>query len=282
MLRSIYEHAIPDTRVDLSLRDTALYALSLGMIDEALPFVYEGTPGGLKALPAMGLVLADPGFWMRETALDLPKLVHLAERLELVRPIPPEGQMSRQTHIRHVADKGTARGALLVAESVLADMAGNTVARLRQTVMARGDGGSGEIHGTAPDSNSLKVPERAPDAVIDRRTLPQQALLYRWNGDLNPLHADPAVARKAGFDRPILHGLCTMGLASLAVMEAFCDWSPDVIAAMEARFSAPVFPGETLRCALWREGDQVILRASVLERDVVALNPANFSLKTRS
>lgn len=280
-LRAVFEHSLPEAALDYSERDTAFYALSLGLTDEALPFVYEGAPGGMTALPAMGLVLADPGFWMRETALDLPKLVHLAERLDLERPIPPKGRLRRQARVTHVADKGAGRGALVVAESVLSDASdGGTVARLRQTVLARGDGGSGESLGPAPERNATVLPDRAPDAVIDRPTLRQQALLYRWNGDLNPLHADPSVAQAAGFERPILHGLCTLGIASLAVMEAFGGWRADAIAMMEARFSAPVFPGETLRFALWREGKTVLLRASVPGRDVTALDPAVFILKT--
>ncbi|MCC5986309.1 MAG: MaoC family dehydratase N-terminal domain-containing protein [Pararhodobacter sp.] len=280
-LRAVFDHPIPDAVLDYGPRDTTFYALSLGLGDEALPFVYEGAPGGMRALPGMGLVLADPGFWMRDMALDLPRLVHLAERLELERPIPPRGRLHRQTRVTHVADRGAGRGALLVADSVLSDAAdGGMIARLRQTVLARGDGGSGESHGPAPERSAIAIPERAPDAVIDRPTLRQQALLYRWNGDLNPLHADPAVARAAGFERPILHGLCTMGIASLAVMEAFGDWRADAITMMEARFSAPVFPGETLRCAMWREGARVLLRASVCERGVAALDPALFILKT--
>jgi len=278
-LRAVFDHPIPDAAVDYGLRETAFYALSLGLGTEALPFVYEGAPGGLKALPAMGLVLADPGFWMKDTPLDLPMLVHLAERLEILRPLPATGRLTRRSRITHVADRGPGRGALLVTDSDLTDPDGRTLARVRQTVLARGDGGTGESFGPPPDRSAAAVPDRAPDTVIDLPTLPQQALLYRWNGDMNPLHADPAVARAAGFDRPILHGLCTMGLASWAVMLAFGDRNPDAIAMMEARFAAPVFPGETLTCAMWRDGARVILRATVAGRDAAALDPAVFTLR---
>jgi len=278
-LRAVFDFAIPDTVLELGPRETAFYALSLGLGAEALPYVYEGGPGGLRALPAMGLVLADPGFWMRGTALDLPKLVHLAERLEILRPLPTSGRLTRSARVTHVADRGPGRGALLVTDATLAGPDGETLARVRQTVLARGDGGTGESFGPPPERSPVAIPGRAPDAVIDLPTLPQQALLYRWNGDLNPLHADPAVARAAGFDRPILHGLCTLGLASWAVMRAFGDQHPDSIAAMDARFAAPVFPGETLTCAMWRDGPRVILRAGVAGREVAALDPAVFTLR---
>jgi acyl dehydratase len=278
-LRAVFDHPIPDTVLDYGPRETALYALSLGLGAEALPFVYEGAPGGLKALPAMGLVLADPGFWMRGTALDLPKLVHLAERLEILIPLPATGRLTRRARVTHVADRGPGRGALLVTEGALSDDGGAVLARVRQTVLARGDGGTGESFGPPPDRNAVAVPDRAPDALIDLPTLPQQALLYRWNGDMNPLHADPEVARAAGFDRPILHGLCTMGLASWAVMRAFGGQNPDAIATMEARFAAPVFPGETLTCAMWRDGARVILCATVSGREAAALDPAVFTLR---
>jgi len=282
-LRAVHEHIIADAVLDYGDRETALYALSLGLGDTTdpatLPFVYEGAPGGLRALPAMGIVLTDPGFWMKDTALDQPRLVHLAERLDLLRPVPAQGRLMRHARVVHVADKGAARGALLVTESRLCDADGTEFARVRQTVLARGDGGTGETCGPPPPRDDVSVPERAPDAVIERATLPQQALLYRWNGDMNPLHADPALARAAGFERPILHGLCTLGVASLAVMEAFGGWDAECIAAMEARFSAPVYPGEVLRCAMWREGARVILRASLPGRGLHALDPAVFTLR---
>lgn len=282
-LAAVFDHAIPDAALDYGARETVFYALSLGLGAEALPYVYEGAQGGLKALPAMGLVLADPGFWMQDTALDLPKLVHLSERLELAGPLPAEGRLTRRARVSHVADRGAGRGALLVTDSDLADESGRVLASVRQTVLARGDGGSGEAHGAPPERRVLAAPERVPDAVVELPTLPQQALLYRWNGDMNPLHADPQVARAAGFDRPILHGLCTLGVASLAVMEAYGGWRDDAIAAMEARFAAPVFPGESLRCAMWREEQdgavQVIMRANVVGRDSAALDPAIFTLR---
>jgi acyl dehydratase len=116
------------------------------------------------------------------------------------------------------------------------------------------------------------LPERAPDAVCDLPTLPQQALIYRLSGDDNPLHADPAVARAAGFERPILHGLCTLGIAGHALLKVCCGYDPTRLKSLSLRFSAPVFPGETIRTEMWRDGARISFRAKVAERDIVVLN----------
>jgi acyl dehydratase len=116
------------------------------------------------------------------------------------------------------------------------------------------------------------TPERAPDAVCELPTLPQQALLYRLCGDFNPLHADPAVARAAGFERPILHGLCTFAVAGHALLREACDYDPARLTSMRARFSAPVYPGETLRTEIWREADGIAFRTRAVERDIVVLS----------
>jgi acyl dehydratase len=116
------------------------------------------------------------------------------------------------------------------------------------------------------------IPERAPDAVCDLPTRPETALIYRLSGDPNPLHVDPAVAKAAGFPRPILHGLATFGIAGHAILKRLCDYDPARLSAIAGRFSAPVFPGETIRTEMWRDGTVVSFRARVLERDVIALN----------
>lgn len=277
---NLYGWPIPDTALTVTPRDAILYALSLGLglrAEDApgLRYLYEGARD-FAALPAFAIPLADPGFWMRRAPLDLGRVLHLGERVEILRPVPVESALSRRAAVSHVADKGPDRGAVIVAESTLMGPAG-PVARVAQTALARGDGGRGGSFGQAPPRLGAAPPDRAPDAVIHRPTLPTQALLYRWNGDLNPLHADPAAARAAGFERPILHGLCTLGIASLAVLEAFCDWAPAIVG-IEARFAAPVLPGDRLDCAMWREGRTVVLRATVVGRAAAALDPAVFTL----
>jgi acyl dehydratase len=116
------------------------------------------------------------------------------------------------------------------------------------------------------------IPERAPDATCDLPTRPETALIYRLSGDPNPLHVDPAVAKAAGFPRPILHGLATFGIAGHAILKRLCGYDPARLSAIAGRFSAPVFPGETIRTEMWRDGTVVCFRARVLERDVIALN----------
>ena len=125
---------------------------------------------------------------------------------------------------------------------------------------------------TRPTPAPHKLPERAPDHVCDLATLPQQALIYRLSGDYNPLHADPKIARQAGFDRPILHGLCTYGIACRAILKAYCDNDPKRLKSMFSRFSSPVYPGETIRTDMWIDGKVVVFRASIPARNVVVLN----------
>jgi acyl dehydratase len=123
------------------------------------------------------------------------------------------------------------------------------------------------------------IPERAPDLVCELATRPEAALIYRLSADLNPLHADPAVAKAAGFPKPILHGLATFGVASHAVLKMVCGYDPARLASIAGRFSAPVYPGETIRTELWRDGDVVSFRAKVVERDVVAINNGRAALR---
>jgi acyl dehydratase len=139
--------------------------------------------------------------------------------------------------------------------------------------MLRGDGGFGGPAG--PIRQAAPAPQGTPDIVVDLPTHPQQALLYRLNGDDNPLHADPAVALKAGYPRPILHGLCTLGFVCHALLRGLADYDPRALRDMNLRFSAPVFPGETIRTEIWRDGG---FRARVLERDSIVVNNGQVSL----
>jgi acyl dehydratase len=132
---------------------------------------------------------------------------------------------------------------------------------------------SGGSFGTSPAAPE-PLPDRAPDAVCDIATLPQSALIYRLSGDWNPIHADPRSAEQAGLGRPILHGLCSMGIATRALLSTFAEGAPERLRAMFVRFSRPVFPGETIRTEFFGDGDRIRFRARVLERDVVVLDRA--------
>lgn len=259
-------------------RDTMLYALGLGFGQDAtasehLQFVYED---GLKTVPSICSVLAHPGFWLQkpEYGADWVKILHAEQAFEMHHPIPPSGAVRGEYSVLGVEDKGAVKGALLHQRKILFDAAsGQKLASVRSTLFLRGDGGQGGFgEEMAPP---VALPPRAPDRVVDIPTLPQQALLYRLSGDWNPLHADPAIARKAGFERPILHGLCTNGIACRAMIETYCGGAPEKLKEMFVRFSGPVLPGETIRIEMFEEGARVRFRARVVERDIIVLDRAH-------
>jgi acyl dehydratase len=271
----LYALPFPDIRQTYTWRDTVIYGLGLGFgldpTDERqLRFVDETK---LVAAPTMANVLAYPGFWMRDldTGIDWVKVVHGEQAMRLHRPIPPEGEVVGRTRIVDIVDKGPGKGALVFAEREISDAGtGEKLATLLQTVFCRGDGGFGG-KSTSPRTPHT-LPDREPDLSLDMPTHPQMALVYRLSGDFNPLHADPAVARKAGYDRPILHGLATYGVVGHALLAGLCDYAPERLTFMDGRFSSPVFPGETIAVDIWREGSgQAAFRARVRERDVVVL-----------
>jgi acyl dehydratase len=263
-------------------RDTILYALGIGLGADPtdagqLSYVYEE---GLRAFPTMPVILGYPGFWAKDadTGIDWKRLVHAEQSFELHRPLVPEGKVVGHTRVSAIYDKGADKGALLCQERRVVDAAsGELLATVSQMSMLRGDGGRGGSAGTPPAPHRL--PERQPDAVCDLPTLPQAALLYRLSGDTNPLHVDPAVARAAGFERPILHGLCTMGVACQAVLRTLWAYDAARLRAMRVRFSAPVLPGDTLRTEIWQDGDVVSFRTIALERQMIVLNAGRIDLR---
>lgn len=270
----------PEIRQSYTWRDSVLYALGTGYGIDAtderqLRFVDETK---LKAVPTMANVLAYPGFWMRDldTGIDWVKVVHGEQAMRLHSPLPPEGEVVGHTRIVDLVDKGPGKGALVYAERVISDAAtGEKMATLLQTVFCRGDGGFGG-KSEAPRAPHA-IPERDPDLSLDMPTHSQMALIYRLSGDLNPLHSDPAIARKAGYDRPILHGLATYGVVGHGLMAALCEYVPERVVAIEGRFSAPVFPGETISIDIWQEGPgRAAFRARIAARDAVVFNNGLF------
>lgn len=265
----------PELQQTYTEKDSILYALGVGIggdpTDERqLPFVYEQDQ---QALPTMGVVLAYPGFWLKEadTGVDWVKVLHGEQGIELHRPLRPSGTVTGQTRVTAIIDKGPGKGALLYSERKVYDKKdGTLLCTLSSTSFCRGDGGFGGP--TAPVKPPHPIPDGAPELVCDLPTFPQSALIYRLSGDRNPLHADPKVARAAGFPKPILHGLATFGVAAHAVLRTVCDYRPERLRSLAVRFSAPVYPGETIRTELWREGAIVSFRSRVVERDVVVLN----------
>ncbi len=257
-------------------RDTILYALGIGLgadpLDERqLDFVFE--ENDFKALPTMAVVLAGPGFWIRDPAsgIDWVKVLHGEQGLRIHNPLPPEATVVATTKVTGLVDKGADKGALIYSERTLVDKStGDALATLTSTTFARGDGGYGGQ--TGPTKPVHPIPDREADMVCDLPTLPQAALIYRLSGDPNPLHASPKVACAANFKAPILHGLCTLGVAGHAILKTACNYDVTRFRSMDLRFSSPVYPGETIRTEMWRDDAIVSFRSRVVERDVVVLN----------
>lgn len=258
-------------------KDTILYALSVGLGDDPvdprqLKFVFERN---LEALPTMPIVLGmtDLGFLTDPAiGIDLPKMLHGESGLMIHAPVPNSGELISRMKLVDLVDKGPGKGALLYFERRLRDAIDDRpVATETGVFVLRGNGGFAREPGGARPPH--KLPERRPDQVCDLATSPRAALLYRLNNDRNPLHADPEVARSAGFPRPILHGSCTYGVAGHAILRTICGYDAMKLKRLDVRFTSPVFPGETLRIEMWHEPESVTtFRCRALERDAVVLD----------
>ncbi|MGE0312414.1 MAG: MaoC/PaaZ C-terminal domain-containing protein [Lautropia sp.] len=281
--QALKARAFPAIEARYDWKDAALYALGVGYghdpLDAAqLRFVYEDRQ---LAAPTLAVVLATPGFWVKEpdSGVDWVKVLHGEQSLVVHAPLPASGTVVGRNAVVSITDKGRGKGALIVQRRTLHEAGTERLlATLEAVTFARGDGGFSEVEGNGPaggdpaPASRPGVPARAPDLVCDLPTLPQAALIYRLCADLNPLHADPAVARAAGFERPILHGLATYGVAGHAILRTCCDYDPARLKSLGLRFSSPVYPGETIRTEIWRDGPRVQFQARVLERDRIVLS----------
>jgi acyl dehydratase len=269
-----------------SERDSMLYALALGcgsdpLNPSSLRFAYEAE---LLALPTMAVVLGYPGFWMKhpDSGINWTRVLHGEQRMVIHQALPASGHFLGRSRVLRITDKGRA-GALVTTErDVLAADTGALLATVQSVSLCRGDGGYSAAG--QPSDEVLQplppTPDSAPDHVCELPTRPETALIYRLiSGDFNPLHADPKVAAVAGFERPILHGLATYGIAGRAILAICCDGDPTRLKSLAVRFSAPVVPGETLRTEIWRIGDAVHFRTLVVERDVVVLDHGVANIK---
>jgi acyl dehydratase len=258
-----------------SAKDTILYALGVGvgadpMDPRELPFVYEKS---LRIIPSQASVIAYPGAWLMDPALgiDYVKVLHGEQGIVFERPLEPTATVRGEYEVLGVDDKGPGKGAVISFEKRIVDAkTGTIICRVRSTYFLRGDGGCGGWK--KPASVPSALPDRAPDRVIDLPTMPRQALIYRLNGDYNPVHIDPEVAAKAGFAKPILHGLCTFGIACFGLVQHLCAGDPTRLAEIFVRFSRPVYPGDTIRLELFEEKDSWRFRARTNERDGVVLD----------
>ena len=262
-------------------RDTILYALAVGAArpdpaaPEALRFTYEKQ---LQALPTMAVVLGAGPAWMTDPqwGFDYTRVVHGEQMLTVHRPLPPSGAIVATESIEEIYDKGASKGAVMYLCRRLHDTQGELLIELRSAGFLRGNGGFGGKASGAPTPQAVPA-ERIPDAALEMSIAPDQASLYRRCGDLNPLHIDPGFAQAAGFDRPILHGLCTYGIAGRALIALFCAHDAQRVKRLDVRFSKPVYPGETLRTEAWRlDGNSVAFRCTVPARDVTVIDNGRF------
>lgn len=250
--------------------DVQLYHLGLGAghrwtEPSELRYLDDRAP---RVLPTFATVAAGvrntgaPAVRFPGIDIDLVKVVHAHQEVRVHRPIPAAGTASSAGRITEVWDKGSA--AVIVQEHSITGRDGEPLWTARSSIFAKGEGGFGGARGP---STKVELPARAPDFEIQAPTLPQQALLYRMNGDRNPLHSDPAFARAAGYPAPILHGLCTYGIACKTATDVVLGGDAGKVAAFRARFAGVLFPGETLRVRGWRDGDVVTLGVTAVERD---------------
>lgn len=251
-------------------KDVVLYALGVGAKVDELDFLYEGR--GPKVLPTFAVV---PSFAaMMSVAGDLganPMMIlHGEQKVILHRPIPPSATLKTTSEVKGIYDKG--KGALVVVEAKTVDEKGEGVFDNVFSIFVRGEGGFGGDRG--PEAVKADPPSAPPDFEIVEATTREQALLYRLSGDINPLHADPNMAKFGGFDRPILHGLCTFGHAGRAILRGACGGDPAKLRSFGARFAGVVFPGDTLTTRGWKTGASSYVVTTTTQEGKVVLSNA--------
>lgn len=275
---------LPPVQQSYSARDSIIYAAGIGASidpvgDGELRYLYERH--GPLTIPTMATVIGQRAMWMDDPALgiDWRSIVHGEQRLTMHEPLPAAAAIVSDERVTDIFDKGADKGAIVWLERTIrsADRA-TLFATLHTAYFLRGDGGCG---GPAGPAAGPAIPDRTPDATIDLPTRSDQAILYRLSGDVNPLHVDPGFARKVGFPAPILHGLCSYGIAARALIATLCGDDPARLAFIGARFSAPAFPGDTIRTDIWRREDGgFAFRCRAVERDAIILN--NGAAKVRA
>ncbi|MGE3143044.1 MAG: MaoC/PaaZ C-terminal domain-containing protein [Hyphomonadaceae bacterium] len=253
-----------------SEKEVMLYALGIGMgadpMDrKELEYVYGPV---LKVAPTFASVMAwgaNPG----ATNVNYLMVVDGERAIEFHQPLPTSADLLADSRITGVFDKGPGKGAVVQSETVIKTARGDKLATIQQSIFARGDGGFGGPSSGQPEPHP--TPTRAPDQSVDIPTRPDQALIYRLSGDFNPLHADLDIAEKAGFPRPILHGMCTYGLTGRAVLQTYAGYDSTRFKSHAARFSSPVFPGETVTVDLWKDGNIISFEARVKARNATVI-----------
>lgn len=270
-----------DVPCDYDDRDSLLYAIGVGFgadpLDaKELPYVVETM--GRHTVPTMATTLIRTDI-LENCGWNYAQVLHGEQKLDLYRPLPMAAQLLTTSSVASVHDRGAGRGAVIrVSTEARLKRDDTALFTVESTLIARGDGGFGGPGGKLEAPH--KLPAREPDLSCDITIRADQALLYRLCGDRNPLHSDPAVARSAGFDAPILHGLCTYGIACRAILMTICDYDFTLINGFRARFSAPVFPGDVLTTDMWQDRNVISFRCHVKSRQSVVLNNGKCLLAT--
>lgn len=267
-------------------RDSLLYAVAIGMSRDpydAKELEYTCESVGNRVVPTAATVLTKPsrrpGGERKPlmSKINFALMLHGEQRLTVHQPLPPAAETLISNGTRGVYDKGEGKGAIIVNETQVKLADGSALYTVSSSLFCRGDGGFGGQADGAPQPHPL--PERAPDAVCEMPGRADQAMVYALCGDRNPLHRDPEFARKAGFDIPILHGLCSYGIACHAVLKTMLDYDQTRMTGFDVRFSSPVFPGETQVVEMWQDGNVISFRVRIKERDVVSINNGKCTIK---
>ena len=273
---------LPASEGSWSQDDVILYHLGVGAGANPtepgeLEYTYEKQ---LKVLPSFGVI---PVFGALGGMAQVPGIqlnfmlvLHGEQDIELHKPLPPTAQIKSKGRVAGIYDKGKAALIVLEVESREAE-SGDPLFTNRFSIFARGEGGFG---GESGPKAGNQAPDRKPDAVVESPTLPQQALLYRLNGDKNPLHADPEFAKLGGFDTPILHGLCSFGIVCKAAVDHALAGDVAKVARYQARFAGVVFPGETIVTSLWKEDDRILIAAKSKERDAPVISNSAITIRS--
>jgi acyl dehydratase len=280
-IEKLRAYAIPQATDDYDPRDAIIYALGVGTgLDPAtdeIDLLYERR---LQVLPTMALVLGSPGFWPMDPScgLDWINILLGEQRLTLFQPLDPAGTLVGETAVTDIADKGAGKSALVRAVKTLRTLSGTLVAEATETWVLRGAGGFGGARALPGEVLPL-LPDRAPDLIMTLPTSVTQAAIYRLSGDRNPLHIDADTANRAGFSRPILHGLSTLGVAARAIIHALCNGNSARLTELSARFTAPLYPGAVLKTEIWDNGGgNIAFRCRSVETNDIVVDSGHATL----
>ena len=260
-----------NVEISYSDKDSILYSLGIGLGNDPmnlneLKYVYENSQ---SVLPSMATNFQYHSPLLLKTNINFIMVVHGEQRLSITNALPVSGDFIANAKVIGCYDKGPARGAIIEVETTVKNKKNNEeICKLVSTTFARGDGGFG-----GPDSpkKEIFIPDGDPDYVSEVSTKPDQALIFRLSGDYNPLHSDPNFAKAAGFEKPILHGMCTYGIACRSLVNEICENDASKLKRFDCRFSSPVYPGETIITEMWKKDKMIYFNSKVKERDKLVL-----------